>query len=154
MLAKGTIAPDFELAASKQETTFRLSAMRGKRVIIAFYPADWSPVCTDQLSFFNEVVEIFNEKNAVLVGISVDSKWCHIAFSNDRHLDFPLLADFEPKGAVSQKYKAYNKDTGESERALYLIDENGLIEWSHLSPVEINPGVDIILAALDKTENK
>lgn len=152
MLANGTPAPDFELDSTNQETKFKLSAMRGKRVIIAFYPADWSPVCTDQLSFLNEVVEIFDEKNAVLVGISVDSKWCHIAFSNDRNLEFALLADFEPKGAVSQKYEAYNKEHGESERALYLIDENGLVEWSYLSPINTNPGVDGILEALDKNK--
>jgi peroxiredoxin len=150
MLTKGTIAPDFELAASNQETKFKLSSMKGKRIIIAFYPADWSPVCTDQLSFYNEITGIFSEKNAVLVGISVDSKWCHIAFSNDRNLDFALLADFEPKGEVSQKYEVYNKERGESERALYLIDENGIIEWSYLSPVDVNPGVDMVLEALDK----
>lgn len=153
MLANGTTAPDFELEATKGEN-FKLSAMRGKRVIMAFYPADWSPVCTDQLSFYNEVVEIFAEKNAVLVGISVDSIWCHTAFSNDRKLDFPLLADFEPKGAIARQYDVYNNNFGEAERALYLVDENGTIAWSHLSPIDVNPGVDIVLAALDNMDAK
>lgn len=153
MLANGTTAPDFELEATQGET-FKLSALRGKRVIMAFYPADWSPVCTDQLSFYNEVVEIFAEKNAVLVGISVDSIWCHTAFSNDRKLDFPLLADFEPKGAIARQYDVYNNNFGEAERALYLVDENGTIAWSHLSPIDVNPGVDIVLAALDNMDAK
>jgi peroxiredoxin len=151
MLIPGTTAPDFELDASKQEAKFKLSDIRGKRVILAFYPADWSPVCTDQLSFLNEVVELFSEKNVVLAGISVDSKWCHVAFSKDRNLDFALLADFEPKGAVSRLYEAYNKDTGESERALYLIDEKGVISWAYLSPAHVSPGVDGILEALENS---
>src|SRR5207253_8042966 len=104
MLPNGIAAPDFELASTSPGKNFKLSDMRGKRVIMAFYPADWSPVCTDQLSFYNEVIDIFGEKNAVLVGVSVDSKWCHMAFSKDRKLDFGLLADFEPKGAVARKY--------------------------------------------------
>jgi peroxiredoxin len=153
MIPTGAVAPDFELAATNQEKKFRLSAMRGKRVIIAFYPADWSPVCTDQLSFYNEVVEIFTQKNAILIGISVDSKWCHLAFSKDRKLEFPLLADFEPKGAIAEKYGVYNKVNGEAERALYLVDENGMITWSYLSPINVNPGVDGILKALDNGNN-
>jgi len=150
MIAIGAVAPDFELSASNQQSKFKLYDMRGKRVIIVFYPADWSPVCTDQLSFLNEITDVFARKNAVLVAISVDSEWCHIAFSKDRNLDFALLADFEPKGDVARRYEVYNSETGNARRGLYLVDENGLVEWNYLSDINVNPGVDGILEALDK----
>src|ERR1044072_5432446 len=132
MLQPGMIAPDFTLSASLGES-FTLSQNRGKRLVLAFYPADWSPVCSDQMTFYNEMLDYFTDQRATLVGISVDGKWCHAAFSNDRKLDFPLLADFEPKGAVSRTYEVYDEEAGESKRALYVIDENGIIRWSYLS---------------------
>ena len=118
-------------------------------MILAFYPADWSPVCGDQLVLYNETLKYFQRHNAILVAISVDGIWCHLAFSKDRNFHFPLLADFEPKGEVSRLYDVYDHEVGESKRALYVIDEEGIIQWSHLSPVGINPGAYGILDALE-----
>src|SRR5258705_1706229 len=107
MLTVGTKAPEFELASSGSEKNFKLSHMRGKRIVIVFYPADWTPVCTSELSIFNEALDIFKNQNTGIVGVSVDSVWCHIAFSLDRSLDFPLLADFEPKRCRCKKSMMY-----------------------------------------------
>ena len=148
MLPVGTIAPEFTLLATPDQK-FSLSGFKGKRIILAFYPADWSAVCSDQMSLYNEALDYFNQENAILIGISVDGKWCHVAFKNDRKLHFPLLSDFEPKGAVSKLYDVYDEQTGESKRALYVIDEDGIIRWNYLSPADINPGADGILRALD-----
>jgi peroxiredoxin len=148
ILSRRNTAPSFELFATPAKK-LRLSELRGKRVILAFYPADWSPVCGDQMGFYNETLHLFRKYNAQLIGISVDSKWCHMAFVENRLLEFPLLADFEPKGAVSKLYGAYNEESGESERALFVIDEEGIIQWSYHSPVAINPGADGILDALE-----
>ena len=149
ILQKGIIAPEFELFATPDQK-LSLGDLKGKRVILAFYPADWSPVCGDQMALYNETLKLFRKFNAELIGISVDSKWCHNAFAENRHLHFPLLADFEPKGAVSKLYGAYNEMNGESKRALFVIDEQGVIQWSYLSPDAINPGADGILDALEE----
>jgi peroxiredoxin len=148
-LPAGTPAPDFTLP-SGPDSQVRLSDLRGKPVILAFYPADWSPVCGDELALFNEVLPEFQRHDAELLGISVDGVWCHRAYKDARHLNFPLLADFEPKGAVSRAYGAYRPKDGFSERALFLIDREGVIRWSYLSPVGVNPGADGILNALEQ----
>ena len=149
MLAIGTKAPDFKLNSTPDQQ-LSLSELTGKNIILAFYPADWSPVCTDELSLYNMSIDLFNKSNAIIIGISVDSKWSHMAFSQNRKLHFPLLADFEPKGAVSKLYEVYDEAGGHSKRALYLIDDKGIIRWNYLSPEGMNPGVDGILDALDK----
>jgi peroxiredoxin len=152
MLAIGTQAPDFSLFTTPDQQ-IKLSQLKGKRVVLAFYPADWSPVCGDQMALYNETLKLFHKHNAELIGISVDSKWCHLAFSQDRKFHFPLLADFEPKGAVAKLYDVYDEQEGECQRALYVIDEEGIIRWNYLSPVGINPGADGILDALDEMSN-
>lgn len=151
MLATGTKAPDFELNTTPDQK-IRLSDLKGKKVILAFYPADWSPVCGDQMSLYNESLKLFARHNAQLLGISVDSKWCHMAFSENRYFHFPLLADFEPKGMVSKLYDVYDEKAGECQRALYVLDEEGIIRWSYLSPKGINPGADGILTALEQMD--
>ena len=151
MLQKDTPAPDFELYTTPDQK-LRLNDLRGKKVILAFYPADWSPVCSDQMALYNETLKLFRRHNAEVIGISVDSKWCHMAFSHDRNLHFPLLADFEPKGKVAKLYDVYNENEGECRRALFVIDEEGIIQWSYLSPDGINPGADGILDALEAME--
>ena len=148
ILPAGTPAPDFELQ-SAPDKTLRLSELRGKPVVLVFYPADFSPVCGDQLALYNEVLPEFQEHDAQVVGISVDGVWCHAAFSKARNLRFPILADFEPKGAVSRRYGAYRERDGFSDRALFVLDADGVIRWSHLSPPDLNPGADGILAALE-----
>ena len=149
ILKAGTVAPDFELAAGPDKKV-RLSELKGKPVVLAFYPADWSPVCGDQMALNNEVLSEFERLGAQLMGISVDGAYCHVAFGEARNLHFPLLADFEPKGAVSKAYGAYFEPAGFSERALFVIDKDGVIAWSYLSPLGENPGADGILEALEK----
>jgi len=131
-----------------------LGDFRGRTVILAFYPADWSPVCSDQMALYNEILSEFKRFNAELIGISVDGIWCHLAFAHDRHLHFPLLADFEPKGNVARQFGVYRDQDGTSERALFVIDGNGIVRWSYVSPVGINPGADGILRALDAMEQE
>jgi peroxiredoxin len=147
-LKPGTIAPDFSLPSTPDQRV-SLSELRGKPVVIVFYPADWSPVCSDQLGLYNELLPEFSEFDAQIIGISVDGIWCHLAFAKDRKLHIPLLADFEPKGAVARAYGVYDEKTGEAERALFVIDSEGVIRWSYVSPVGINPGADGILRALE-----
>ncbi|MGA8782196.1 MAG: redoxin domain-containing protein [Terracidiphilus sp.] len=149
ILRAGTLAPDFGLYATPNQK-LSLRELRGKPVILAFYPADWSPVCGDQMSLYNEVLAEFQKYGAELLGVSVDGVWCHEAFAKDRHLQFPLLSEFEPKGEISRSYGVYRAQEGVSERALFVIDRQGVIAWSYLSPVAINPGADGILEALDK----
>jgi peroxiredoxin len=144
----GAAAPDFELHSAPDQTV-RLADMRGKPVVLAFYPADWSPVCGDQMALYNEMHQEFHDYGAQLLGISVDGAWCHRAFSEARRIHFPLLADFEPKGSVSRLYGAYRESDGFSERALFVIDAQGIVRWSYLSPVGANPGAEGIFAALD-----
>jgi peroxiredoxin len=147
-LAPGTLAPNFTLP-SKPDEHLELESLRGKPVVLAFYPADWSPVCGDQLGLYNELREEFAKHSALLLGISVDGAWCHAAFAKERRYYFPLLADFEPKGEVSRSYGAYRQGDGFSERALFVLDKDGVIRWSYVSPVGINPGADGILTALE-----
>ena len=147
-LAAGTLAPEFSLHSTPDQAV-SLHEFRGQPVILAFYPADWSPVCGDQMALYNEILPEFQRFGAELLGISVDGVWCHIAFAHDRKLHFPLLADFEPKGAVAQQYGVYRAQDGTSERALFVLDGEGVIRWSYVSPVGVNPGADGILRALD-----
>jgi peroxiredoxin len=149
LLAPGQKAPDFTLHATPDQT-LSLQELRGKPVVILFYPADWSPVCSDEIALFNEVLPEFHKHQAELLGISVDGPWCHSAFAENRHIHFPLLADFEPKGAVAKQYGAYNDKEGVCKRAIVLIDKNGAIAWSYLSPTGENPGADGVLDALEK----
>ena len=151
MLAAGTQAPDFELNSTPDQKV-KLSDLLGKKVILAFYPADWSPVCSDEMALFNETLKLFSKHNAQLLGISVDSKWSHLAFSQNRKFHFPLLSDFEPKGEVAKRYGVFDEKEGEAQRALFVLDEKGMIAWDYLSPTGINPGADGILDALEKLD--
>ena len=146
-LRAGAPAPDFSLHSTPTQMA-ALSQFRGRPVVLAFYPADWSPVCGDQMGLYNEMLSEFQEFEAELLGISVDGVWCHAAFSRDRKLHFPLLADFEPKGEVARLYGVYRPGDGTSERALFVINPEGVIHWSYVSPIGVNPGADGILSAL------
>src|SRR6266478_5642094 len=149
-LPAGTLAPDFSLPSTPDQKV-SLSELRGKPVALVFYPADWSPVCSDQLALYNELLPEFSEFEAEVIGISVDGIWCHLAFSKDRKLHTPLLADFEPKGAVARLYGVYDEKSCEAERALFVIDAEGVIHWSYVSPVGINPCADDTLNTLNST---
>ncbi len=148
VLPPGLLAPSFNLLASP-DRRLSLAELRGRPVILAFYPADWSPECGDQMALYNEVLPEFERLGAQLVGISVDGVWCHRAFAEERHLRFPLLADFEPKGEVARRYGVYRTEDGTAERALFVIDAHGVIRWSYVSAIGVNPGADGILDALE-----
>jgi peroxiredoxin len=148
-LAPGTTAPSWELLATPDQKV-RLDDFAGKNLVLAFYPADWSPVCTDQMALYNEILPEFHGLGAEVAGISVDSAWCHRAFAESRNLHFPLLADFHPKGQVAQAYEVYDDSSGISERALFVIDGDGKVHWSYVSPIGVNPGADGVLAALEE----
>jgi peroxiredoxin len=144
----GTAAPAFRLPSTPDQWV-ELEEFRGKPVILAFYPADWSPVCGDQMALYNQVLPLFRQHDAQLVGISVDGAWCHDAFAAARGLHFPLLADFEPKGEVARRYGVYRAADGTAERALFVLDDEGVVRWNYVSPVGVNPGADGILTALE-----
>ncbi|HEU4585796.1 MAG TPA: redoxin domain-containing protein [Gemmatimonadaceae bacterium] len=148
LLQPGTEAPNFTLHSTPDQSV-SLSEFRGQPVVLVFYPADWSPVCGDQVSLYNEILPEFRKLGAELLGISVDGVWCHAAFKEARNLQFPLLSDFEPKGEVCRMYGAYRDGDGFAERALFVIDGEGKIAWSYCSPVGVNPGADGILSALE-----
>jgi peroxiredoxin len=152
-LVIGDPAPDFTLNSAPDQT-LSLSELRGRPVVLVFYPADWSPVCGDQVALYNELLGEFSEYNAHIIGLSVDGVWCHAAFARDRKLQFPLLADFEPKGAVARRYGVFRTADGICERALFVIDAEGIIRWQYVSPIGENPGADGILEALDRLPKK
>lgn len=149
ILQPGRQTPDFTLRVTPDQN-LSLSELRGRRVVIAFYPADWSPVCGDQMALYNEVLPEIHQHGAQLLGISVDGAWCHQAFARDRKLRFPLLADFEPKGAVARAFGAYREGEGVADRALFVLDEQGTVAWSYCSPIAVNPGADGFLEALER----
>lgn len=153
-LAAGVAAPDFMMHTTPDQCV-SLREFRGHPVILTFYPADWSPVCGDQLALYNEILPEFRRcNNASLLGISVDGVWCHLAYARERKLKFPLLSDFEPKGAVARLYGVYRLPDGVAERALFVLDEEGTIRWSYVSPIGVNPGADGILNALEELSKK
>ena len=149
MIEPGTPAPDFTLPDQDGEEV-SLADYRGSRVVLVFYPSDFSPVCTDQLSVYQEVLAEIEDRGATLLGISVDGKWSHKAFQERLGIGIPLLADFHPKGAVAESYGAYLPDWGTANRSLVLVDEKGVVEWVHASatPLEI-PGANLIFDALE-----
>jgi peroxiredoxin len=174
VLEPGMQAPDFKLrstqslhpdrgtgapAPDKPKTLppdqyISLSELRGRPVILVFYPADWSPVCGDQVVLYNELLPEFQRFNAAVLGISVDGLWSHLAFAEDRKLGFPLLSDFEPKGEAARSYGAYRRQDGITERALFVIDPEGKIRWSYISPIDVNPGAEGIFDALEALDSK
>ena len=147
-LTVGSPTPDLILPDGSGELV-SLSNYRGRPVILVFYPADFSPVCGDQLVLYNEILPLFEAHNAQILGISVDNVWSHQAFADQRGIDFPILSDFQPKGAVARRYGVYDEARGVAQRALFLIDREGIIRWRHVSPPNVNPGADGILNALE-----
>jgi len=151
ILPAGTPAPDFDLEVRWDERV-SLRSFRGRPVVLVFYPSDWSPVCGDQLAIYAELLGEFDRHDAVVLGVSVDSVWCHAAFVAARNLPFTLLSDFEPKGAVARRYGVYNGERGYCHRALFVIDRTGVIRWRQAFPLLENPGADGILSALEELE--
>lgn len=147
-LASGMQAPAIVLPAG-HSWTWILQDYRGRAVVIVFYPADWEPISTDQLRRYNTALPEIRGLGAELVGVSVDSVWCHRAFAHDLGLEFRLLSDFHPRGGAARAYGVYRPRQGTSGRALFVVDAAGVIRWHYLAPPEVNPGVDGILTALE-----
>lgn len=149
MIEAGEPAPDFTLRDQNGEKV-SLSDYRGRKVLLVFYPQDFSPVCSDQLSVYQEVKPEIEAKGVELLGISVDHAWAHKAFQENLGIDMRLLADFEPKGEVARAYGAYIEQVGHANRSLVLIDEQGTVEWVHESPSPLEiPGANVIFDALE-----
>jgi peroxiredoxin len=148
MIEAGAKAPSFTLP-DQDGNEVSLDDFAGRKLVLVFYPLDFSPVCTDQLSIYEGVLEEIRAKGAEIAGISVDSSFAHAAFREKLGVTFPLLADFNPKGAVAEAYGAYMPEAGHANRSLVVIDENGVVAWSHAmpSPLEIPPA-EMILDAL------
>lgn len=127
-----------------------LSDFRGRPVILVFYPADRSPVCSNQLALYNEALPIFAEHDAALLAISTDGLDAHRAFATDLNLSFPLLADDEPPGAAARAFGVYDEAQGTAERALFVLDADGVIRWHQVSAPDVNPGAHGILYALER----
>lgn len=151
ILSPGIKAPDFRLKTTPDQMV-GLQDFEGQPVVLVFYPADWSPVCGDELDIFNEALPEIRGYGANLAAISVDNVWSHIAYARDRKLRFPLCSDFEPKGRVAKYYGAYEEGDGICSRALFLVDGDGVIRWSYLSPMGVNPGVEGVLDALERLQ--
>ena len=149
MIEPGTEAPEFTLPNHRGEQV-SLSDFAGRKLLLCFYPNDFSPVCSDQLSIYQEVLGEINERGVELVGISTDASWAHNAFRKQLGLEMPLLSDFHPKGEVSRAYGAYLEEWGTPNRSLVLIDEDGVVLWVHAEPTPVTiPGANLIFDALD-----
>ena len=153
ILEAGTPVPAFKLHVTPDQL-LSSEELRGRRYVLAFYPADFSPVCGDQMALYNQILPEFRARRTEVLGVSVDGVWCHRAFTEARNLHFPLLSDFEPKGGMARAFGAYREDEGVAERALFLVDEKGTIAWSYCSPIAVNPGADGILDALDAMDGR
>jgi peroxiredoxin (alkyl hydroperoxide reductase subunit C) len=149
-LTPGVRAPDLDVPTAPDGHHTQLSSFRGAPLVLIFYPGDFTPVCTGELGLFNELLPELDRFGAKVLGISCDSVWAHCAYSQDLNLKIPLLSDFHPKGELSRRYAVYRDDIGTSERALYVIDPEGVIFWSEVSPIELNPGADGVLDSLER----
>jgi peroxiredoxin len=150
MIEPGAEAPDFSLLDQDGQTV-SLSDLRGQTIVLVFYPGDWSPVCTDQLNVYQEVLGDLEQKGARLIGISIDSAFSHKAFQQHLGLTIPLLADFHPKGEVSKSYGAYIEERGHNNRSLVMIGPDGKVLWSHAAPTPLEiPGANLIFDALEQ----
>ena len=150
MIEPGIPAPDFTLPNHRGEDV-SLADYRGRKVVLAFYPNDFSPVCSDQLSVYQEVLPEIEAAGAELIGISTDGSWCHNAFRKALGLEMTLLADFHPKGEVARAYGAYLEEWGTPNRSLVLIDEEGIVRWTHAEETPLTiPGANLIFDALGR----
>jgi peroxiredoxin len=150
MIEPGAEAPDFSLLDQDGQTV-SLADFRGETIVLVFYPGDWSPVCTDQLNVYQEVLGDLEQKGAKLIGISIDSAFSHKAFQQHLGITIPLLADFHPKGQVSKAYGAYIEERGHNNRSLVMIGPDGKVLWSHAAPTPLEiPGANLIFDALEQ----
>jgi peroxiredoxin len=149
MIEPGTPAPDFTLR-DQDGNEVSLEDLRGQRTVLVFYPSDFSPVCTDQLSVYQEVLPEFEERGLKIYGISVDNAYCHNAFQKSLGISIPLLADFHPKGEVAERFGVYAEGYGVAKRSLVMIGPDLTVEWAHKGPPLEIPGANLIFDALDQ----
>lgn len=149
-LPVGTTAPEFTLPDANGQPV-SLSDFRGRPVVLVFYPLDWSPGCSRQLELYQQELAEFEARGAAVIGVSVDSIYSHGAWAAVRGITFPLLSDFHPKGDVARRYGVWRDSDGFSDRALYVIDADGVIRYADVSPrVEHLPDIYELFAALDQ----
>ena len=153
-LPAGVRAPELDVPATPDGRRALLAGYRDRPLVLIFYPGDFTPVCTGELGLFNELMPDLQALGASVLGISCDSLWSHNAYARELNLRLALLSDFHPKGAVSRRYEVYRDDVGTSERALVVIDGEGFVFWSEVSPIELNPGADGVLDALERLSGR
>jgi peroxiredoxin len=153
-LKPGSKAPELGVQSTPDGRIVTLSQFKGQPLVLIFYPGDFTPVCTGELGLFNELLPELNQFGARVAGCSVDSFACHVAYSHELGLQLPLLSDFHPKGDLARRYDVYREEDGICERALFLVDGQGKIFWSHVSPIEQSPGADGVLDALERLTGK
>jgi peroxiredoxin len=149
MIEPGSPAPDFTLP-DQDGNKVSLGDFRGRTLVLVFYPSDFSPVCTDQLSVYQEVLPQLEQRGATLIGISVDGAFCHKAFQQHLNSNISLLADFHPKGEVAKSYGVWSDKYGVATRSLVMIDPQGMVQWSYSSPPLEVPGANLIFDALEQ----
>lgn len=148
LLRTGAVAPDFNLLDTAREP-LRLQSLLTHPVVLVFYPMDWDVVSREQLMLYQSYADDIAHFGAQLLGISVDHTWSHAAFARDAQIRFPLLADFQPRGAIARRYGVYRPRQGTSARALFVVDSLGVICFSEMYPDALNPGIDPILTTLE-----
>jgi peroxiredoxin len=153
-LPAGMRAPELDGPATPDGQRVCLADLKGSPVLLVFYPGDFTPVCTGELGLFNELLPDLEDFGAKVFAVSCDALWSHVAYSEQMGSRIPLVSDFHPKGAISRRYDVYRNDVGTSERALFVIDADGVIFWSHVSPIEVSPGADGVLDALERLTGK
>jgi peroxiredoxin len=153
-LASGQRAPELDLPATPDGRRIKLADHQDCPVVLVFYPGDFTPVCTSELGLFNELLPELGGMGAKVFGISCDSIWAHFAYARELNLQLPLLSDFHPKGEASRRYQVYRDDIGTCERALVAIDGRGVILWTEVAPLEVNPGADGVIEVLEHMTGK
>jgi peroxiredoxin (alkyl hydroperoxide reductase subunit C) len=149
-LPAGASAPELDLPAAPDFRRVRLADLRGGPIVLAFYPADFTPVCSSELALLSEILPEIHALGGRLYGVSCDSVFSHAAFAERLNLKMPLLSDFHPKGEASRRYGVYREETGTSARALFVIDRAGVVFWSEVVPGDVNPGAAGVLDALER----
>ena len=153
-LSPGARAPELDLPATPDGRRLVLADLLPSPVVLIFYPGDFTPVCTSELGLFSELLPELGSFGARVLAISCDSFWSHAAYATELRMQLPLLSDFHPKGACAGRYHVYRDEDGICERALFVIDGQGTVFWSHVSPIETNPGADGVLDALERLSGK
>ncbi len=153
-LSPGGRAPELDVPVTPGGRPVQLADYRGAPLVLIFYPGDFTPVCTSELGLFNELLPDLQALGANVLGISCDSLWAHGAYARELKLRLGLASDFHPKGALSRRYDVYRDDIGTCERALFVVDGEGSIFWSEVSPIELNPGADGVLDALERLSGR